>query len=381
MFIFFSCNGVQNISTKEIISTNEKINLITSNAELLIKQNEILSSLDTKKRSVTVDSSDIFTDSDLSDNDISELSKFSTSPSSYITDNIDLNLTTSKENLNLLYSIYNESTVDDVITNMEYVSVEMADEYKKSVSKFYNTLDSSVRSIIETNGGIGSQKLLLFQNETDNINGRTITFETDLSWESVARYTGYSVAAIAGACCYKWGFFPWVRYPGLAVCISSIGFMGVLIARWACSPKLSIITTSIKSISNSVSKVIKLTGLTDEEKRNQFLSELKEDLQNYLTENPDYVSDIQKIISYIDENYIAGKSLYTSVKDIINFCLEDGQIGKKLVTIGVDTVSVVGFCWFTGVVALLQEAYFAIIDFIPSWLVITTDSISILLTL
>ena len=207
MFIFFSCNGVQNISIKEIISTNEKINLITSNAELLIKQNEILSSLDTKNRSVTVDSSDIFTDSDLSDNDISELSKFSTSPSSYITDNIDLNLTTSKENLNLLYSIYNESTVDDVITNMEYVSVEMADEYKKSVSKFYNTLDSSVRSIIETNGGIGSQKLLLFQNETDNINGRTITFETDLSWESVTRYTGYSVAAIAGACCYKWGFF------------------------------------------------------------------------------------------------------------------------------------------------------------------------------
>lgn len=381
MFIFFSCNGVQNISIKEIISTNEKINLITSNAELLIKQNEILSSLDTKNRSVTVDSSDIFTDSDLSDNDISELSKFSTSPSSYITDNIDLNLTTSKENLNLLYSIYNESTVDDVITNMEYVSVEMADEYKKSVSEFYNTLDSSVRSIIETNGGIVSQKLLIFQNETNNINGRTITFETDLSWESVARYTGYSVAAIAGACCYKWGFFPWVRYPGLAVCISSIGFMGVLIARWACSPKLSIITTSIKSISNSVSKVIKLTGLTDEEKRNQFLSELKEDLQNYLTENPDYVSDIQKIISYIDENYIAGKSLYTSVKDIINFCLEDGQIGKKLVTIGVDTVSVVGFCWFTGVVALLQEAYFAIIDFIPSWLVITTDSISILLTL
>lgn len=381
MFIFFSCNGVQNISTKEIISTNEKINLITSNAELLIKQNEILSSLDTKNRSVTVDSSDIFTDSDLSDNDISELSKFSTSPSSYITDNIDLNLTTSKENLNLLYSIYNESTVDDVITNMEYVSVEMADEYKKSVSKFYNTLDSSVRSIIETNGGIGSQKLLLFQNETDNINGRTITFETDLSWESVARYTGYSVAAIAGACCYKWGFFSWVRYPGLAVCISSIGFMGVLIARWACSPKLSIITTSIKSISNSVSKVIKLTGLTDEEKRNQFLSELKEDLQNYLTENPDYVSDIRKIISYIDENYIAGKSLYTSVKDIINFCLEDGQIGKKLTTIGVDTVSVVGFCWFTGVAALLQEAYFAIIDFIPSWLVITTDSISISLTL
>ena len=94
-------------------------------------------------------------------------------------------------------------------------------------------------------------------------------------------------------------------------------FYGVLIARWACSPKLSIITTSIKSISNSVSKVIKLTGLTDEEKRNQFLSKLKEDLQNYLTENPDYVSDIRKIISYIDENYIAGKSFYTSVKDII----------------------------------------------------------------
>lgn len=40
--------------------------------------------------------------------------------------------------------------------------------------------------------------------------------------ESVARYVGYSAASIAGACCYKLGFLPWVRYPGLVVCLSDL---------------------------------------------------------------------------------------------------------------------------------------------------------------
>ena len=381
IFVFASCKELQNVVPNEESSSDNKITLIASNAKLLITQNEILSSLNKPVRSVACDIPNILSDSDLSEHDIVELTKFSSSPSSYITENIDFNETVSNNNLNLLYSIYNESTVDNVISNMEIVSLEMAEDYKKSVSEFYNTLDASAQRAIDNNGGIGSQKLYILQNDSNDFNARAITFETDLSWTSVARYTGYSVAAIAGACCYKWGILPWIRYPGLAVCISGIGCMGTLIARWACSPKLAIITASVKSIASSVSKIKDLTGLTDEEKRNRFLSALKENLLNYLRENPGYESDITKIIAYIDNNYVGGKSLYNAVKDIVIFCMDDGQTGMQLATVGIETASVVGTCWFTGVVAVLQEAYFAIIDFIPEWLVITADSISIVFTI
>ena len=261
-----------------------------------------------------------------------------------------------------------------------FLNLEMAEDYKQSVSEFYNTLDSSTRSAIDAHGGIGSQRLYIFQNELNSISARAIKFETDLSWSSVARYTGYSAAAIAGACCYKWGVFSWIRYPGLAVCLSGIGCMGTLIGRWSCSSQLAVVTTSIKSISSSVAKVVKLTDLTDEEKRNEFLSTLKEKLQNYIKENPGYESEISKIITYIDNNYLGGKSFYNAVKDIVNFCMSDGQIGMQLATVGISTASVVASCWFTGVVGVLQEAYFAITDFIPDWLVITKNSISIVLT-
>ena len=381
VFVFFSCNGLQTIDSNEGSTDSQKINLIASNAELLIKQNEILSNLNTSARSATFDTSSILSDSELSDDDIEELTSFSTSPSSYITETIDYNETGSDENLNLIYSIYNEATVDEVISNMESVSSEMAEDYKESVSEFYNSLDSSARSAIDAHGGIGSQKLYLFQNESDDTCARAVTFATDLSWSSVARYTGYSAAAIAGACCYKWGVFPWIRYPGLAVCLSGIGCMGTLIARWACSPKLAVVTASVKSIASSVSKVKNLTSLTDEEKRNAFLSDLKESLQNYIKANPGYESDVNKIITYIDSNYIGGKSFCTAVKDIVTFCMDDGQTGMQLATVGVSTASVEAFCWFTAGVAVLQEAYFAVIDFIPSWLTITTSSISIVLTL
>ena len=61
--------------------------------------------------------------------------------------------------------------------------------------------------------------------------------------------------------------------------------------------------------------------------------------------------------------------------------MSDGQIGMQLATVGISTTSVVATCWFTGIVGVLQNAYFAIIDFIPKWLVITTNSIFIVLTL
>ena len=37
------------------------------------------------------------------------------------------------KNLNLIHSIYSESTVDEVIKNMECVNSEMANDYKNSI--------------------------------------------------------------------------------------------------------------------------------------------------------------------------------------------------------------------------------------------------------
>ena len=136
VFVFFSCNGLQTIDSNEGSTDSQKINLIASNAELLIKQNEILSNLNTSARSATFDTSSILSDSELSDDDIEELTSFSTSPSSYITETIDYNEKGSDENLNLIYSIYNEATEDEVMSNMESVSSEMERIIKNQFQNF-----------------------------------------------------------------------------------------------------------------------------------------------------------------------------------------------------------------------------------------------------
>ena len=91
LLLFTSCSWMQNQEINEENSSSKKIELITSNAELLISQNEILSSLKISSRSETVDSSNILNDSDLSNDDLVELTNFSNSPSDYVNENIDFN--------------------------------------------------------------------------------------------------------------------------------------------------------------------------------------------------------------------------------------------------------------------------------------------------
>ena len=47
VFSFLGCNNFQTITSTEELSYNQKINSIVENAEILIKQNDILSSLNT----------------------------------------------------------------------------------------------------------------------------------------------------------------------------------------------------------------------------------------------------------------------------------------------------------------------------------------------
>lgn len=79
-FLFSSCTWIQNQEINKENSSNKKIKLIASNAELLISQNKILSNLKTSSRSATIDTSNIFKDSDLSNDDLVELTNFSNSP-------------------------------------------------------------------------------------------------------------------------------------------------------------------------------------------------------------------------------------------------------------------------------------------------------------
>lgn len=79
-FLFSSCTWIQNKEINKENSSNKKIKLIASNAELLISQNKILSNLKTSSRSATIDTSNIFKDSDLSNDDLVELTNFSNSP-------------------------------------------------------------------------------------------------------------------------------------------------------------------------------------------------------------------------------------------------------------------------------------------------------------
>ena len=384
VLVLVVCSCDNHLIIKEsqpVVPKEEKLDYVISKINTQI--NQYLKQSESRNMLSATDSPNVLNlkDSDLTEAELKDFNCFINGSVESLYEDIDLSNEETEDNVELLYSIYSESTIDDVIKKMEVVSPEMADEYKSSVSDFYESLSSDVRCAINQNGGIRAQKLYVFDDSAYLEQSRKIEFALDLSWASVNRYVGYSAAAIAGASLYKWGIFRWIRYPGLATCLASVSCMGVLLARWICSDELKVVSKVISYTVDSAMKIKNLTSLTDSKKRETFLGDVSKKLQNYLSKNPEYASSIKKILSFIEEECLGVGSLHSAVHDLILFCFNDGVIAKQLVTVGVSTGSVVTYCWFTGVVAFLQDAYYGMIDFIPRWISITQDSIVIIINL
>ena len=362
--LFMSCTNsafIKNHENNEYGSlVKTKLDFIATRTELAVNQHSMM--FGNLSPSRVVQSSENLTSPSLTENDICELKKFTTSPFEYLYKNVNSDDADDK-NLTLIHSIYSESTVDDVIKNMECVNSEMANDYKNSISDFYENMNPSTRALIAEHGGMEVRRLYILDDDAF-LQSRSISFATDLSWESVSRYVGYGVASIAGAICFKYGFLPWIRYPGLAVCLSGIGCMGVLIARWMESPRLSVISDSVKYMIRVATETRNKRELSDLEKCGVFLSAVERKLKDNLRKNPSSEAEIKNILNFINEKRLIDKTFENVCNTLIGYCLNYDQTAIKLGTIGATTASVAISCWFTGVVATLKEAFSILSSFI-----------------
>ncbi len=82
-------------------------------------------------------------------------------------------------------------------------------------------------------------------------------------------------------------------------------------------------------------------------------------------------------MNFIDEKRLRDETFENACNTLIGYCLNYDQTAIKLGTIGATTASVAITCWFTGVVAAVNQAFITLKSFIPDWAVISATSLTI----
>ena len=301
--------------------------------------------------------------------EMTELESFLNSPVDYLSSQETIN--DSPEQLDLMYTIYSEGTVDEVIEKMEAVSSDMAEEYKSNISDFYENLDDGARAAIDEHGGMGNVKLSLFP-RSDTADERWLLDPIEFSWGSVWIYVGCSAAAIAGMICYKWGFFPWIRYPGLAVCIASSAAMVAIVYKWRDSTEFKLLKNLTLSIVSSYKKITTLASLDDIEKRTLFLTEVYNSIEAAKKADSSNGETYQKVLLAIDDAVLGWGSFAETTCALLNFCWNNGDSAAKILTVGAATTAVGVVGCVTGMVGIAKDCWTQITAFIPKDVIILT---------
>ncbi len=287
--------------------------------------------------------------------EMTELESFLNSPVDYLSSQETIN--DSPEQLDLMYTIYSEGTVDEVIEKMEAVSSDMAEEYKSNISDFYENLDDGARAAIDEHGGMGAVKLSLFT-QPDVSDERGVFDADDFTWGAVWGYVGCSAAAIAGMICYKWGFFPWIRYPGLAVCVAGVSGMLIFIYKWKDSNEFRLLKNLTVSIFNCVKKFTAISNLnTDEKARDAMWTELENTLKDLQSSDPANAADYEKVLLQIEKTYVGITDVADSVNALLNYCWGNGDSCAKIITVLTSTAAVGAVSWCTGIAGTVISAW------------------------
>lgn len=312
----------------------------------------------------------------LTDEDFVELNSFISSPNSYLESRLDE--TVDEKELDLLYTIYSDATVGEVIQKMDAVSTEMAEEYETKISELYENLDDDARSAV---GGYKNIRLNLSLTDFDEC--RSSDKKSSFSWGSVAGYVGFAATATAGMAISKvFWWCPWVKYPALAVGIAGIVGMGVLIGVWISGSEFALFKNVVVETVQLATKIMNdYKNLSDADLRNKFLEEMSESLKSYLQSDPTNANNYKEILKWIDSQYLGIISFSDAMEKMIEFGLKDNEFGAKLSVASVSTFCVTVTClacYGNAVVSFVSSAWNKILGWIPSWLSIGfPNSISI----
>lgn len=117
--------------------------------------------------------------------------------------------------------------------------------------------------------------------------------------------------------------------------------------------------------------------VVDSEKAQKFLEILYEKLRKYVEENPEAITQIDVLLSYIDQNYTKFANLAEASNSCVSYYISNICLIKKVVSVTTATVAVCGVAYATGFLATIKGFISSISNLIPKWLVISGNSLSI----
>ncbi len=265
-----------------------------------------------------------------------------------------------EEQMALIEAMYTGATVGRVIERMEALSPDLSREYREEISAFIGSSSADVRGYIDSIGGVENITLSLIPGETALTKG---AFEKDFTWSSVRWYVGFSAATAAGATAARFGTRPWITIPGKVLFLAGSKAMEKQLKLWKDSSEFQI----LRNVCSSAAEFYSL--FKDRNNPAELFPALLTLLEELSLKDDAHSPVYLQLKSMIEEKYSASTAdLYGAVLDMINFCLEHNDTGKKLITAGTATLAAGTACHFTGSFSSVIEYYNSLLPEIPAWL-------------
>lgn len=275
-----------------------------------------------------------------------------------------------EKSIAVLNAIYGEQTVGDIYNAMADLSSELANEYESTLINIYNEkINDSSRCI----NSILNLKDLKINFDFTAIT-RTIDFSESFTWGYVTGYVASSAATIAGLLMWRFGKL-WTRVAGFVAAGIGVTSMSAIMLMWQSSTDWKTFQNFCLALYKSVNECYEIyQNCKDEEKAKQFLAILSTKLENYIKQNPESAHQLNKILSYIDENYANFSNMADTAKSCLEYYNNNTSFIGKLVTV---TVAKTGVAWGTGFVSLVKNWVSSFTNLIPEWLIITGNGFSL----
>ena len=140
--------------------------------------------------------------------------------------------------INLITCLFSGSSVEDVRLAFSDLSQEMADEFQSNINSLVE--HSLLINDTETarSGSVSCTPVKLLYYMDSSMNNARGAYSDDMNNDTIAWYTGFCAATIAGCIAASYGGF-WTRIAGTVAAAAGITSMTIQLTKWCCCTDLA----------------------------------------------------------------------------------------------------------------------------------------------
>ena len=162
-----------------------------------------------------------------------------------------------EKQLRLIEALFTDSTVDDVASAFAAISEDMAEEYLFQVKSLVpEEIVSEINDVSARSAGITDIQKLRTAYFIKNNNSYRGAYAANMDWDTIAWYTGFCAATVAGCVAASYGGF-WVRIGGIVAASAGTASIAVQLVRWvSCSDLKNLMQSVLDKNSAAATKVL-----------------------------------------------------------------------------------------------------------------------------